>query len=127
MSNPLPFQPETIEQIKARWSLALVGVYDQQLCANGDQIAPGAQRRHVFDFEDGLRVVASVDRIVHGRAGGRHSDELHLSFGMYRPIGNFMERAQEVISMFVNQRPLTMFKTDRATHFWFELPTEVVA
>jgi hypothetical protein len=37
------------------------------LIAAGIQPRPGTQRRHVFDFADGVRLIVSRDRMVNGR------------------------------------------------------------
>ena len=53
----LPFKPESIERLKARLPQALDQIYDPFLCFNGFQELPGERRPHVFDFEEGLRLI----------------------------------------------------------------------
>lgn len=56
----LPFEPETIEQAKARLGAALDPVYHQQDVLDG---RPAQDRKHVFDFEDGMRLIVSRDEL----------------------------------------------------------------
>ena len=53
----LPFEPESVESMKARYPAA---VADDAICRviDGKVVGkrPGEQRRHVFDFADGLRL-----------------------------------------------------------------------
>jgi hypothetical protein len=70
----IPFIPETMSANRARFAAALEPLYiitDYQ----PPSPRPGEQRRHVFDFEDGMRIIASRDTII-----GRHF--LHASASM---------------------------------------------
>jgi len=60
MSNKptVPFVPESFDSLKARYPKALEKRFDVN---DAPEIRPGADRTHIFDFEDGLRVIASVD------------------------------------------------------------------
>jgi hypothetical protein len=69
----LPFEPEPIASMRARYALARKPLYDQQAVANGLVPAPSGFRQHVFDFEDGLRLIISRDRDPNGLVG------VHLS------------------------------------------------
>lgn len=51
-----PFSPEPIEYLRARLSSALEDVY---LYPNSGPTRPGTQRRHVFDTEQGIRLIIS--------------------------------------------------------------------
>jgi len=57
-SPPIPFEPDpTLDEAKARFDLAvLAGPY-----VAGESPRPGEQRQHVFDFEEGLRLIVSRD------------------------------------------------------------------
>lgn len=59
----LPFQPETIEQLKARYPKALIKTWipEDKPIENGEPSRPGLCRDNVFDFEDGIRLVISMD------------------------------------------------------------------
>lgn len=66
----IPYTPETIDQARARFSAAIEPLFrlDNPRCGSA-----GASRTHVFDFEDGLRLVISRD--FHPDMGV----EIHLS------------------------------------------------
>lgn len=72
----LPFEPEDRERLEARFSLALTPVYDVSNCVAGVGPFPGLLRRHVFDFENGLRMIVSVD--TDGTL-----EYVHFSFGLH--------------------------------------------
>lgn len=55
----LPFQPEPIDSLRARYQDALVEVFDGELIALGTIVKPGYHRRNVFDFDDTLRLIIS--------------------------------------------------------------------
>lgn len=59
----LPFAPEPIEQMQARFADALTPVYDVRVLMRqtnpSDSI--GKKRKHVFDFEDGIRLIVSME------------------------------------------------------------------
>jgi len=59
---PLPIEPEPLEDIKARFHLALEGVVDGAKVASGEVERPAIDRKHVFDFENGMRLIVSVDK-----------------------------------------------------------------
>ena len=52
----LPFEPESIKALKARGDEALEHLF---YTSEADTRQPDLLRTHVFDFEDGLRIVAS--------------------------------------------------------------------
>lgn len=57
----LPFGPEPVERLRARYPLALEEPTDLEAIRLGTQSRPGERRRNVFDFADGLRLVVSDD------------------------------------------------------------------
>ena len=59
----LPFEPESIESLKARYPEAMKDTYDPNDIKDDPTQSPGKQRKHVFDFEDGLRLIASRDQM----------------------------------------------------------------
>lgn len=73
----LPFQPESDEALRARFWRALETVWDFTNDDPAKTPRPGEDRRQVFDFECGARLIISRDRIT---AGG--VVELHLSAGL---------------------------------------------
>ena len=60
----LPTEPETFEQIKARFVEAIREPVDLESVRAGTRKPPSGERKHVFDFEDGMRMIVSVDLIV---------------------------------------------------------------
>lgn len=66
------FCPEPLDALRARFPEALRTVHDPELIASGLQRMPGTLRSNVFDFDDGLRLIVSVDKY-------RRIDRLHLS------------------------------------------------
>lgn len=60
----LPFTPESIESAATRYWLAVKDVVDvRDVINSGGAGSPGKNRKHVFDFEDGLRMIVSRDRL----------------------------------------------------------------
>jgi hypothetical protein len=57
----LSFAPESDEQLRARFAEALVGDYNGLTGMDAAGLRPGRQKRHVFDFQDGLRLIVSFD------------------------------------------------------------------
>lgn len=118
----LPFEPEKLESMRARLPQALSVVYNYEAVESGGQ-RPGELRRHVFDFEDGIRCILSVDE---GQQTARH---LHLSFSLqdynFMSVAQFMHRMNTIPTEFWPDTLLVTvarFQTPRAIHFAFEFP-----
>lgn len=58
----LIFQPEPLEQLKARFSASLNPIYTPDMIRAGRQKA-NEQRKHLFDFEDGTRLCVSHEQL----------------------------------------------------------------
>lgn len=60
----LPFAKETMQQLKDRFNKALEKVWDVDAIAiDPEKIdRPAQHREHVFDFEDGIRLIISKDK-----------------------------------------------------------------
>ena len=58
----LPFEPETEEELRARYLAAMTRVYDVTGFFEMPADRPGLHREHVFDFEDGLRLIISREK-----------------------------------------------------------------
>ena len=66
----LPFQKEPLEKLKARFPKAIEKVW----IVNDPMIdRPGLHREHLFDFESGMRLLISKDKLVN------EEPELHVS------------------------------------------------
>ena len=59
----LTWQPEKSEQLKERFNKVISRVFDIEKMMNGEGQRPGELRDHVFDFEDGIRLIASMDKV----------------------------------------------------------------
>lgn len=111
-----PYQPESLERLKSRFAAALSPDY----CTDGFQAPPGLLRQHVFDFDNGIRMIVSHD-IENGRR------TLHFSFSI-NPIiraKNLMSReefrafAEQAIREFWHP-PVVVedYWSYKALHFW---------
>src|SRR5262245_30169010 len=56
----LPHRPESIASMRDRYKKALVKIWETD---KGFSDRPGLHREHVFDFEDGMRLLVSTDRM----------------------------------------------------------------
>lgn len=125
----LPFESESPEAIRQRLGAILKVIYDQRALDEDIYVSPVYQRRHVFDFPDGIRLVAAVERSPKA--------ELHLSFGIHDsfhsiwiPKGReaYLARCRELVAMLqsyglVGADCSQTYLTKRAFHFWF--PTKL--
>lgn len=71
----LEIMPEPFEKMKARFPLALKNPIDVSSVLMGNARAASGRREHVFDFDDGMRMVVSIDKcgdveILHASASG---------------------------------------------------------
>jgi hypothetical protein len=55
----IPFEPEPIAAMQARYPAAVAELLTRAMVTGPDAYQPGALRRHVFDHEDGLRLIVS--------------------------------------------------------------------
>jgi hypothetical protein len=60
----VPFEPQTLDELKARFHEAVSGVVDTDEIRRGLRPPPSREPKHVFDFDDGLRLIVSVDRVM---------------------------------------------------------------
>lgn len=118
----LPFCPEKLESMRARLPDAISTVYD------ADEISkrPGEQRRQVFDFEDGVRCIVSIDkdseeRLLH--------PFLHFSFSCRDwtklNLIQFLNRIEAIPVEFWPDTILLeikRFQTPHAVHIVYEVP-----
>ena len=82
----LPQEPETLEHMKARFPAALKDRIDVEIVKNHPETAPSKKRKHVFDYADGMRLIASTDicgpeMLVHISISGdeRYAKSIHGS------------------------------------------------
>jgi hypothetical protein len=60
----LPYHPEPLEALQARYPKALEPIFDVRDWRPGWPVPVSWQRRHVFDHDDGLRLIVSRDRLA---------------------------------------------------------------
>jgi hypothetical protein len=122
----LPFEPETEAQLMARFPAALTPDYDVREIVKHPESRPGLLRKHVFDFGDGIRMIASVDFDDQDRA-------LHLSFSVQPSFfgifsrRTFRQRVVSLIEKFAKPDPHTLASHQISPkkgvdHFLFKLP-----
>ena len=120
----LPNQPEKLDSMRARLPLALSVVYKAEEIEAGRGTRPGELRQHVFDFEDGIRCIVSLDRQPNSHV------YLHMSFSTIAWEGQslpaFFARVEQIpVDFWPDQilLPVQQFMTPRAVHVIFDLPS----
>ena len=81
----LPYRPESLEAMQQRFPQALAEVTDVEYCRFGGE-TPGQKRKHIFDFEDGLRLIVSKDRLEDGRIVVHFSASAYRDSALYRRL-----------------------------------------
>lgn len=121
MSVPLPFEPETEDQVLQRFPQALFPFVAMDEVLAGQLPRPGTLRRHVFDFHDGMRMIASTDY-------DRTHCYVHLSFSSYGAVKDmadylqFHTRMQERVRWLAGNpsiMPASFETTPAAVHLYF--------
>lgn len=88
MDAMIDFSPESAEDLKARYPLALTPTYDQREVAAGLTRPPSGIARHVFDFRTGLRLIVSHELTPDLIAG------IHISASMISSGGDMTKTIQ---------------------------------
>lgn len=131
----LPFQPETTAQAAARIGAALEPLIDGESVQIGAQSRPGLFRRHVFDFEDGLRLIISRDDLgsgpqLHVTASIQPQTRLWKRCYAELMTGEHANRIAaarfEVISG-MTMPPFKQLSAGGIPHFWGPMPERVGA
>ncbi len=60
---PLDFEPESVATARARFPKALREHFDPMNAALGRVVPPSKTRKNVFDFDEGIRIIVSVDNL----------------------------------------------------------------
>jgi hypothetical protein len=79
----LPYEPEPLEALRARYAAALEPLYDQLSVASERQPVPSGLRPHVLDGEDGLRLMVSREQTPDGRIVIHLSASIHPASALY--------------------------------------------
>jgi hypothetical protein len=119
----IPSNPQPLEELIARFPMAMGTLYQQDKCQIGIQVPPGTLPEHVFDTSDGLRMIAS-------REDWAGEPIIHLSFGVdCNFVGNFNPHsfiaaakslAWEFVGDISNPEPIRVEITNKALHLWFQ-------
>jgi hypothetical protein len=65
----VPVHVETMPVLQARYAAAVTPLYQSADIRDGRVARPGVQRKHVFDLENGVRLIVSRERFLDGRIG----------------------------------------------------------
>ena len=82
----LPFTPEPLAALQARYGAAVATLVDTTRVVQGLVPAPSGDRRHVFDWPDGLRLMVSRERMPDGRCGVHISASLDWGSDLYDAV-----------------------------------------
>jgi hypothetical protein len=121
----LPIEPEPLAAMKARFHLAVSEPVDTDKVSKGVIPPPSRDRRHVFDFEDGMRMVVSVDRVIdeeflHVSASG---DEKYAKSIKDEGFEGLVEDVLLRVAALLGRQPgrnLRAFLTESVLHIVFE-------
>jgi hypothetical protein len=80
MPPTIPFAPEPIEALKARYPAAVKDLVDSVAVFEQRQPPPSREPANVFDTQLGLRLIVSRDRLPDGRIG------IHVSASWERDL-----------------------------------------
>lgn len=73
----LDFNPQPLDVLRLRYEAAITEIVDIDAVAHGDAVRPGQLRKHVFDFDIGLRLIISRERRSTGEIGVHISASWH--------------------------------------------------
>jgi hypothetical protein len=114
------FEPESRESMAARFAQAIAPDIDVREVERDQRKTPGLLRRHVFDFEERIRMIASTDRQEKLRA-------LHLSFSFdpERYPNATQEKLHELALAIAREfigrkKPLASSQSRKAFHVFFK-------
>ena len=122
----LKFKPEPLEVLRARLPKALARRFDVNATVSPKGPRPGELREHVFDTEDHIRCLISMDY-----QGGQPEVYLHIScsstWDTKLEMEQFMKRAEQIHTVFWPDIVLVLAHkvvTPKAIHFFYEPPPE---
>jgi len=85
----IPFSPEPVDSLKDRFCDSVIDLYNTDDIKAGKIKAPSKKKEHVFDFEDGIRLIVSRElyngkEFIHmsGSFSGNLIPELKLKDGL---------------------------------------------
>jgi hypothetical protein len=106
--------------MRERVQHAIDRVYDAT--SQFDTLRPGEQRENVFDFEDGVRAIISIDSV-------KDNPFLHCSYSLSSEskltMWQFVDHVETIPNQLWPDTVLTLmhcFATQRAFHFIYSIP-----
>lgn len=108
MSGPrVPWTPQPLAQLSARYLAAIAPFVDHRDARRADFEPPSGDPRHVFDCEDGLRLIVSRERCLDGREG------VHISASFYLEAPPYVRTAEDQIA-WITDRWQTLSRSTRS-------------
>ena len=89
----LPFEPQEMKDMVTRYHEAVATTNDIELIQAGKAPVPSKDRKHVFDFQDGMRIIVSVDNL-------RSDVVLHVSCSVREEFINGYKFAGSIDDLF---------------------------
>lgn len=132
----LDFQPQSLDDLRARYPAALEFLYlvEKPTSEPGYAIRPGECRANVFDFEDGTRLIVSREQfqsriVLHVSASAQPQSPLYASIclGELTPAQFCVHAVERYRAVFGDPEPLkfTGFNGTMGIPHWFR-PLEVI-
>jgi hypothetical protein len=121
----LPFEPEPIDKLHARYNEAIKRNYNIKAVELGLSARPGDQRQHVFDCTDGLRLIISRDDgQIHFSASVEPETILYRllenkKFTKEQFLDNCLNRYKEISSCSFVQTYFYGFTEGKGVPHWF--------
>lgn len=100
MKAPLQFVPEPLGVLQACYPAAVRAVCDAAGAALAPHRRPARKRQHVFDSEDGLRLIISRERMPDGHVGIHMSASISGFGTAVRQLENARRRGEDVGARF---------------------------
>ena len=113
----VPWTPQTVDALQARYAAALVELYDHRAIAARRQRRPGIHPHQVFDFSDGLRLIISRDRQRDQRTGIFVSGSIVPQTALEERLKALGTNAATALCAIVSERWQAVARSDRVPEF----------
>lgn len=120
LGEGLPFEPEPIEKLQARYYAALEKLW---VPAPDMEDRPGLHRTHTFDFEDGWRMLVSRDKIGNSEINhisASYYSEIPLKIGILEMIQIIIDKWRQLSRKSLNEHLHLMGITGGGVSHFFE-------
>lgn len=121
----VPVEPQPLDVLKARYPAAVRELIVQMDIVAGKRDAPSGEPAHVFDTEDGLRLIVSLERLPNSIVGTHISLSFHSIEASCRLAPTFhalvdlvRERWRALSGSALT--PQFVANTSNVLHFWVE-------